>query len=186
MQSKSGYTLFEIVITLLVISLVCGYYMIPVLTSIDFLQFDPRYQSNDSSKYKSFLSPAENLQEMLNLKMVMENITHDYIHRCFSGTDFDLIKLRQRIGRTNDTIDQVEDDYNEYHPYGFTGQTYVPYFVKYNEFVKERKDANGNVIMPIELTKDIPSKGQMILVTIQPQEKSTKSLTVLFTEKKKL
>jgi hypothetical protein len=117
------------------------------------------------------------LQEMINMKMVIENITHDYVNRCFEEPEFDLLELSKRIGQTNSYVNRVGSP-PSYYPYGYDGQKYVTYFVKYNEFVKEQE-----ISKKIHLIRDYSSNGNMLLVTIQPQRFSNISLTVLFTEK---
>jgi len=161
MKSKSGFTLFEIVITLLIIVLVLSY-MIPVL-GLSIFRFD-----------RSIVD----LQEMLNMKMVVENITHDYVNRCFEEPGFDLLVLKKRIGQTNAYVTRVGTP-PSYYPYGYDGQKYVMYFVKYNEFVNEKVSGKK-----INLVRDYSSNGKMLLVTIQPSRYSNNSLTVLFTEQK--
>ncbi|MBF0450007.1 MAG: type II secretion system protein [Candidatus Magnetomorum sp.] len=164
MKDSNGFTLFEIVITLLVIFIVSAY-IIPVLGS-SFFNFD---------------RPVKDLQEILKLKMIMENITHDYTNRCFAKSPFNLEELRIRIGRTNAFVNN-SGSAPEYHPYGFDGQEYIRYFVKYNEFVTDKNDKDT-----IHMVRDYSSsaKRNMLLVTIQLERISDKSLTVLFTEKKK-
>ena len=166
MKSKSGFTLIEIVVTLLVIFLVVSY-MIPYL-GLSIFRYD---------------RAIVDLQEMINMKMVVENITHDYVNRCFEEPeepeepDFDLLQLSKRIGQTNTYVNRVGSP-PSYYPYGYDGQKYVQYFVKCNEFVKEQE-----ISKKIHMVKDYSSNGNMLLVTIQPQRYSNISLTVLFTEK---
>jgi len=160
MNSKSGFTLFEIVITLLVICFILSY-MIPVL---------------GLSIFRHDRSVAD-FQEMIDIKMVLENITHDYVNRCFKEPEFDLLKLKKRIGQTNSYVTRVGSP-PSYYPYGYNGKKYVQYFVKYNEFVKEQE-----LSKKIHMIRDYSSNGKMLLVTIQPERFSHTSLTVLFTEK---
>jgi len=171
MKSKSGFTLFEIVITLLVITIIFSY-AIPFL-GLSLFRYD---------------RSITNLQEVINLKMVIENITHDYINRYIpeseseSEPEFDLLELSKRIGQTNTYVRRVGSP-PSYFPYGYDGQNYIPYFVRYNEFVKVDKKGDAPLPKEINLIRDYSSKGRMLLVTIQPKRLSNNSLTVLFTEK---
>ena len=160
MKSKSGFTLFEIVITLLVIVFFISY-MIPVM-GLSIFRYD---------------RAIADLQEMIDMKMVIENITHDYVNRCFEEPEFDLLVLSNRIGQSNSYVNRVGSP-PSYYPYGYDGQKYIPYFVQYNEFVKETE-----LEKKVHLIRDYSSNGRMLLVTIQPQRFSNTSLTVLFTEK---
>jgi len=161
MKAKSGFTLFEIVITLLVMFVVVSY-MIPILNSSVF-----RYDQS-----------VRDIQESIDMRTVVENITHDYVNQCFEDTPFTLETLRNRIGRSNNYIIRSGSD-PFYHPYGFNGAHYIPYFVKYNEFVEESEKNNQT-----NFIRDYNNK-RMLLVTIQPSHKSNNSLTVLFSKKTK-
>ncbi|KPA08956.1 hypothetical protein MHK_010875 [Candidatus Magnetomorum sp. HK-1] len=163
MKYNKGFTLFEIVITLLVIFILSAY-IIPVV----------------GSKLFYFDKPIIELQEIMNLKMIIENITHDYTNRCFAGTKFTLEDLRKRIGPTGYYINNLGFR-PEIHPYGFSGGEYIRYFVKFNDFVKEYQGSNTE----IHLVKDYSKIKDMLLVTIQLDSSSEKSLTVLFTKKEK-
>jgi len=119
---------------------------------------------------------VEDLQELIKVKMIVENITHDYINRCLKEPGFDLLELSKRIGQTNSYVIRVGSP-PSYYPYGYDGFSYTPYFVKYNEFVKEKETSNN-----VNLVRDTAAKGKMLLVTIQPNRFSKTSLTVLFTD----
>jgi competence protein ComGC len=160
MKSRSGFTLFEIVLTLLIVVFILAY-MIPVL-GLSIFRYD---------------RSITELQEMINIKMVVENITHDYVNRCFEEPGFDLLKLSKRIGQTNTYVTRV-GSLDTYYPYGYDGQKYISYFVKCNEFVYENESGKK-----INLIRSSSQNDKMLLVTIQSSRSSNSSLTVLFTEK---
>ena len=171
MKNNNGFTLFEVVITLLVI-FVIGTYVLPVVGS-------PLFYYN---------KPIEELQEVINLKLIIENITHDYTYHCFAdntGTKFNLEKLRVRIGRTGHTVENAGFA-PDYYPYGHCGDKYIRYYVEFNEFIKEYSEDDTNKT-EINFVRDYPPYDElsMLLVTIKLDESSEKSLTVLFTEKQK-
>jgi prepilin-type N-terminal cleavage/methylation domain-containing protein len=165
MKSKSGFTLFEIVITLLVMAIIVSS-MVPVFWFKTF-----RYDRS-----------IKELQELINIKTVIENITHDYVNRCFEEPNFDLFKLHEQIGRTGSFVNNIGSP-PTYYPYGYNGKNknYIEYFVKYNEFVKEVKNDDEN---KTHMIQDDSTDGKMLLVTIQPELFSSLSLTVLFTKNK--
>jgi len=167
MKEKEGFTLFETVITLLVVILALSY--------VAFVTGDPLFY------YDKHINDLKRLYE---LKMVMENITHDYVNRCYTNTDFTLHVLRERIGRTNSYVLRRGTEPN-FHPYGnVNANDYVKYFVKFNDFVKEMPDSNEKKVYLIRDNRSIHERN-MLLVTIQAERESNISLTALFTQKKK-
>jgi len=172
MKDQRGFTLFEVVITLLLIVIVLSF--VAVVTMDPFLYFDKH---------------IVDLQNVYQLKMVMENITHDYVNRCFSNTDFNLNDLQKRIGDANAVIFTKGSKPDNYHPYGYIDHRheYVKYFVKFNDFVKE--DVKDRIIRFEKINENSSKeKKNLLLVTLHLYKENQildTNLTALFTQKKK-
>jgi len=148
----------------------------------------------------------ENFRNTLKLQAIIENITYDYIHRCFrdvkkqdeNNGQFTIQTLQEKIGLVGKKITGKGDINYDYqggfsykHPYGqHPLYGYIPYYIQNNTFVNEKQISNISEDKNIKLynfIKDITYQNRILLVTLRLLDENqnilNQSLSVLFTEK---
>ena len=169
-NQNNGFTFIEIIVTITIAAILTLY--------LSFVFFIP---------HKSILAADKNFQNYLKLQMIIENITYDYVYRCFGDlkeNNLSLEELQDRIGEVGKIIDSSDRNKHPYGTYGVGGSKYQSYFVKSNSFVEEEKVDDKKIDYILKKVEKTDEKGQNILhVTIKLSQESKESISVLFTKK---
>jgi len=164
LSKESGFTLIEIVVTIIIAVFVL---MIMALVT--------------GETISGSIKPIQELKKNLELHNVMENIHYDYFQSVIlaHGDNFTLRDLQKKIGPQGKNITDVTMG-GGYFPYGWNGDNFTPYYVEKNEFVVDELDKDKKII---EFKKtENNDVSDFLLVSIKDEKSSSRRLTAIFSK----